>query len=166
MTEVRGLTADERWIQENEHELWPDDNFTMRHVDCHVCGPGPIGRRIVPSAFKHIYFKLNKWSDSYGEEHTDRQKCKPSMADVVSSELEDEPGKHTVMLDLDVPSALIPSSTPGHYHLYIDVKMSWWRYRALLKQLSSAGIIEKGYYEASLRRKATHLRPPWVRKQV
>jgi len=73
-------------------------------------------------------------------------------------------GKHAPVLDLDVPHTLIPSTTPGHSHLYLDVELSWWRYKRLLKQLSLAGIIEPGYYRASKRRGFTAVRLPWVKK--
>lgn len=29
--------------------------------------------------------------------------------------------KHTILLDLDVPAKLVPSTTEGHSHLYIDI---------------------------------------------
>lgn len=74
-------------------------------------------------------------------------------------------GWHTVMLDIDQPVRLVPSTTPGHWHLYIDVAMPWWRYRKLLKALKNAGIIEPGYYSASVARRCTALRLPWVKKE-
>jgi hypothetical protein len=72
---------------------------------------------------------------------------------------------HTVALDIDVPVRVLPSSSYGHYHLLIDVAMPWWKYRRLLKALAKAGIIERGYYRASVRRRATFLRLPWVKKK-
>jgi len=76
-----------------------------------------------------------------------------------------QPGHHTVALDVDWPVRAIPSSTPGHYHLWIDCPpMPWWRYRRLLRALKQAGVIEPGYYSAAVARRATHLRLPWVRK--
>lgn len=38
--------------------------------------------------------------------------------------------------------------------------MVWWRYRLLLKAMVVAGIVERGYYRASVKRKATFLRKP------
>lgn len=75
-------------------------------------------------------------------------------------------GWHTVMLDIDRPVRLVPSTTPGHWHLYIDVAMPWWRYRKLLRALKNAGIIEPGYYSASVARRCTALRLPWVKKEA
>lgn len=71
---------------------------------------------------------------------------------------------HMVMLDLDMPAHLVPSSTPGHSHLYIEAVMDWPRYEALLWALAEAGVIERGYAEVSIKRQATFLRLPWVRK--
>ena len=100
------------------------------------------------------------------------------VSNILSSEIIDDPARtarfgaggegdgplHTVMLDLDVPARLIPSSTGGHYHLYIDVPMPWGKYKRLLKTLAHVGIIEPGYYKAACSRKATFLRLPWIKK--
>jgi len=71
---------------------------------------------------------------------------------------------HMPAIDLDVPAHYEPSSTPGHGHLYIDVAMSWRKYRRLLKALVEAGLVEPGYYRASKARRATMLRLPGVTK--
>ena len=91
----------------------------------------------------------------------------PAAAHLVSSRIATGPhtGKHTPMVDLDIPTALLPSSTPGHHHLYLDLPMTWRAYRRLLKALWKAGAIEKSYYTAAKRDRATHLRPPWAKKQ-
>jgi hypothetical protein len=68
------------------------------------------------------------------------------------------------VLDLDLPAQLIPSSTPGHFHLYLDVELSHSTYMDLLTALAAAGIIERGYADASRERGYTAVRLPWVRK--
>lgn len=73
--------------------------------------------------------------------------------------------KHKLILDLDHPAMLIPSTTPGHSHLYVDVEMSWERYAALLLALAEAGVVERGYADASLARGFTSVRLPWVKKE-
>lgn len=83
-------------------------------------------------------------------------------ATLVSSKLED--GQHAPALDVDLPCRLVGSSTPGHFHLFIDKPMSWRRYRAILKALKNAGIIEPGYYDVSVKRRMTMLRLPHIRK--
>lgn len=72
---------------------------------------------------------------------------------------------HAPALDIDVPARLVPSSTPGHSHLYIDVPMDWATYSNLLRALGAAGILETGYVEASIRQGATFLRPEGMTKE-
>jgi hypothetical protein len=88
------------------------------------------------------------------------------MAQVFSSEVDGGKKMHTVAIDVDHHVAVRESSTPGHHHLFIDVEMSWREYRRLLRVLAEVGIIERGYYQASLWRKATHVRLPWVKKRA
>jgi len=73
-------------------------------------------------------------------------------------------GQHAPAIDIDFPARLVPSSTEGHYHLYFDIQMPWWKYKRLLRALKNAGIVEKGFYKIAKRRKQTHLRLPHVRK--
>ena len=93
-----------------------------------------------------------------------RTRATIAESDVVSSELFGDLDSHAPCIDLDVPAVLVPSSTPGHSHLYIDVPMTWEQYEAILTALADAGVMEQGYYRASKLRKGTHLRLPWVRK--
>lgn len=67
-------------------------------------------------------------------------------------------GKHAPVLDLDIPARLVPSKTPGHSHLYIDVELSWQQYAALLNSLAWAGIIEPNYASAAQAAQATFVR--------
>ena len=83
-------------------------------------------------------------------------------ADVVSSRLPN--GRHAPAIDIDVPIRAVESSTPDHWHLYIEHEMSWRQYKRILRALVAAGVVEKGYYKASKARGGTHLRLPWVTK--
>lgn len=74
------------------------------------------------------------------------------------------PGDHKPVLDLDMPVKVVPSSTPGHNHLYIDKEMPWEDYELLLRALAAVGLIEPGYLKASLELKHTSVRLPWVKK--
>lgn len=74
------------------------------------------------------------------------------------------PSRHAVLLDLDVPAKLIPSSTEGHSHLYVDVECSQEAYFRFLDAAAEVGIITKAYAEASQRKGASYLRLPWVKK--
>lgn len=73
---------------------------------------------------------------------------------------------HAVLLDLDVPAYLVPSSTPGHSHLYVDVLVPKSELIELLEVLAKTGVIEQGYAEASIKRGRTCLRLPWVKKDL
>lgn len=87
-------------------------------------------------------------------------------ANLVSSRVGDDDsnapidGWHAPALDIDVPAALIPSSTPGHHHLYFDTLMTWEDYHKLLRVMAEVGLIESGYVLAAEARKATMLRKP------
>jgi hypothetical protein len=63
-----------------------------------------------------------------------------------------------------MPCALVPSSTPGHFHLFIERGLTWHQYRRLLKALGRAGILEPDYVRASLQRRYSAVRVPWVKK--
>ena len=82
-------------------------------------------------------------------------------ANLVSSLCDDK--HHRPAIDIDVPCELVPSSTPGHSHLYFPtIALSWWEYASLLGALTVAEIVEPAYYMASLSRRQTLLRPPGV----
>lgn len=89
-------------------------------------------------------------------------------AEVVTSQVIDKngirTGTHKLILDIDMPAVLVPSTTEGHYHLYIDHEMDWDTYVLLLDALSQAGIIQEGYFAASEDRGFTCLRTPWTKK--
>lgn len=74
-------------------------------------------------------------------------------------------GTHRPLLDIDFPATVIPSTTPGHCHLYIDKELNWKDYKKLLNLLADLGIIEHGYRGASLARGYSALRLPWIRKE-
>lgn len=70
----------------------------------------------------------------------------------------------TVAVELVRPHTLVPSSTPGHAHLYLDIPMTWRTYRGLLWGLSTVDVIEHGFYQEALQREETVLPLPWVKK--
>lgn len=86
-------------------------------------------------------------------------------ANLVSSLCTD--GKHRPALDIDVPVEVVPSSTPGHHHLYFPtITLTWGRYATLLGNLAEVGIIESAYHLASLSRHQSLLRPPGVLRAI
>lgn len=86
-------------------------------------------------------------------------------SNVVTSRLRDT-DHHKVVIDLDMDAALIPSSTPGNHHLIVAKTLPWAEYQDLLKALYAAGLIQKGYFEASVNRGASVIRTPWTKKET
>lgn len=76
------------------------------------------------------------------------------------------PGYHLPVLDLDYEAHLEPSSTIGHYHLYLNRFIEHGKYMKLLEALADCGLIERGYNDAAQKRGATFVRVPGVRKGV
>lgn len=103
------------------------------------------------------------WMDEYRSQGWNRVPADRRDAEVVSSELVDSK-LHAPVLDIDFPAVLLPSSTLGHYHLYLNKPMTWRQYKRLLKALAKANVIEKGYAKASIRRRHTAVRVPWKKK--
>lgn len=85
-------------------------------------------------------------------------------ANVVGS-LSGDGSHHLPCIDVDVPAKLVPSSTPGHHHLYIDVPLAWHDYCDLLDVMARCGIVEEGYVSAAKARGQTSCRLPHVRKE-
>lgn len=85
-------------------------------------------------------------------------------ANLICSDLPN--GKHKPMLDIDIPAALVPSSTPGHGHLYLDKELTWEQYERLLTVLWECGIIQEGVHANAVKRKYTGLRLPWHSKST
>lgn len=76
----------------------------------------------------------------------DMNEVPPDAANLVSSYLFDVNGvrMHRPVLDLDIHSVLLNSTTPGHGHLFIDKIIPEETYFELLRVLNKAGIIQDG----------------------
>jgi hypothetical protein len=85
-----------------------------------------------------------------------------SLMDIPGEQLEDP--MHRPVIDIDKSVTVIPSTTSGHSHLYINHMMPWSDYVKLLEVLVEIGVVEPGYLNASLARGYTALRLPWVSK--
>ncbi len=92
----------------------------------------------------------------------DRQPCLKDEANLLSSLCHD--GKHRLVLDFDFPARWVPSTTPGNGHLYIDKPMTWAEATKLMNVMKEVGLLQSGFVKAALVRKATHVRPEWVKK--
>lgn len=139
--------------------------LTMKYMQKHLDFYNNTTRDIIPSAYAHRTLARKKFEgvetsgyDSYYYSYWADIDVPAEKAEIVSSELLYERGTHTIMLDIDMPAELRPSKTPGHFHLYIEKKLSWRQYKKLLKALMRAGVIERSWYDASVNDKATYLR--------
>lgn len=110
--------------------------------------------------------QVTRVSDLNGYDSTESEVSDLDSANIITSEVAGKPGRHKVVLDIDLPAKLIPSSTEGHFHLMIDKEMDWEDYQRLLWVLADVGIIEEGYASSSDERGYTAVRLPWVRKDT
>lgn len=89
----------------------------------------------------------------------------PTDANLISSECDD--GGHMPLIDIDdIPVRVVPSSTPGCSHLYIDKKMGWRQYEKLLEALTDAGVVEREYFQMCKDLRASFVRTPESAKPV
>lgn len=85
-------------------------------------------------------------------------------ANVITSISSSDPRNHKLVLDIDIPAVLIPSSTSGHFHLLIDKELTWSKYEKLLDALATAEVITPEYADHSKRKGFTAVRLPWIKK--
>lgn len=71
---------------------------------------------------------------------------------------------HRPVIDIDFESALIPSSTPGHYHLYIDKLIPSQDYFDLLDALAKVEIVQPAVAKYARERGYSAVRLPWISK--
>jgi hypothetical protein len=109
------------------------------------------------------FFKVRDWKSNPEE---GRIETTLEDSNVVSSARAWD-GRHQVVLDIDHPAWLVRSTTPGHYHLYIEVPggITWADYEQLLRALAACNVIQPGFLNHSINREMTCVRPPWVKKQ-
>jgi hypothetical protein len=119
----------------------------------------------IPSRYNHPLYKMGKARtyDAGVDQPAGTAYDPKADAEVVSSQIVGT-DEHIPMLDIDMDAVLLPSSTPGHHHLYIDKPIPWKKYKNLMKALADAGIIEEGYYTASVKRGYSALRMQGVKK--
>lgn len=104
---------------------------------------------------------VDDWDD-YDAAASLRETAEVEQAHIITSLAKS--GKHKPILDIDFPAQIIPSSTEGHFHLYIDHEIEWDKYLDLITLMADVGILQPGYVRASEQRGFTAVRLPWVRK--
>lgn len=112
-------------------------------------------------ALHRILRRIEVWDADYGgTDEVAVAESDRSRADVVTSQLAENPKLHAPLFDLDIPHFYYPSSTQGHGHLYLDKPVTWRQFKRVLRAMYLAGLIEKGYYQATKRRGYATLRLP------
>lgn len=86
----------------------------------------------------------------------------PDKANLVTSRVAGD--THIPLIDVDMDAALLPSSTPGHHHLYINKPMSYENYMKLLRVMAEVGIVQNGVLKAAEQQGYTSLRMPHIKK--
>ncbi len=105
---------------------------------------------------KRTFWKSNKVGGYYTNRREELSNVPREDANLASSLCDN--GKHAPVIDIDFPARLVPSKTPGHYHLYLDVEMPWAKYQRLLRSLLTAGIIDKNFYDLTIEHKQSFAR--------
>lgn len=114
-----------------------------------------------------MYGKVENWHSSMSNDvvgYSEALTTDIEKGNIITSMVTEKVTHHKIVIDLDLPAKLIPSSTPGHFHLYIDHVMEKDAYFKLLAALMEAGLIEEGYYHASMARGYSAARLPWIKK--
>jgi hypothetical protein len=74
-------------------------------------------------------------------------------------------GTHAPVFDFDFPAYLLPSSSPGKFHLYLEKEISWESYMDVLEAMVNAGLLEPGWVDSGINHGTLLLRPPGVVKE-
>lgn len=74
---------------------------------------------------------------------------------------------HHVVIDLDHPATLVPSTQPDHGHLYVRLPrpVEWDTYLAWLEASAAIGLISRNYLRHCKVRKSSMVRLPWIKKE-
>ena len=126
-------------------------------LGCEVCRNRDLSDVQTPQ--RKLYYSQRLASgkkQEYSGEQDQTEVFNESEANLIASET--LKGTHAPVIDLDFPARLLESKTPGHFHLYLDIELSYEDHFKLLKTLADIGLVEQGYYEASLNKGASFVR--------
>lgn len=93
--------------------------------------------------------------------NVEHKEVHPLDANLISSERGN--GKHTLMLDLDIRSHYVKSTTFGHAHLYVDTDLSLADMQEIVDVLAKHGIVQQGINK-QIKRGFLAMRPPGNQK--
>lgn len=97
----------------------------------------------------------------------------PDTADLVCSDSDnagatDNQGRrmHMPVIDIDFPAQLVPSGTPGHFHLYLNKPCNWDEYIKILRAFAEAGLVQWQWVHTTEERGYSSVRHPDRPKEV
>lgn len=139
------LAAAELGIQYAEGQIKVDGPLTADQKNDYVARYMSESVGEVGNGREQVYSPLR----GYGPRLNDLSKPTESKpANLITSKTEKD-NIHLPCFDIDMPCRLVPSKTPGHYHLLIEKEMTWENYQLMLNALAIVGVVEQGYVEAS-----------------
>ena len=115
----------------------------LRHVSERV------GRRQVRPQFRQLRktYKVEQlgvdWDPENDNEAGYREEVDYDKANLVGSKTDLEEDGHLPVIDMDMPAHLEPSTTPGHFHLYVNKVVPWDKYVNLLNAMRDAGLVSE-----------------------
>jgi hypothetical protein len=113
----------------------------------------PVSDKIMEHVGAHRRkYKIEKLAEQDLDEEVLVEVETNMTADLLSSEGWTD-NIHWPVFDLDFDAALIPSKTPGHFHLYLEKALTWQKYRRLLRAFHKAGLLNDGWYKLVIKRK-------------
>ena len=149
-----------RWLKK-----WVVENWSKRYVRAE--GPATPPVLLDPSDLDG-FFTPGQQFPMAAEKDKRTEVNGLALAEAVSSE-DVKTGKHHILIDIDRYCVLIPSTQEDHFHLYVQMGLmgaglDFDDYAEWLRASAKIGLIEPGYAEASIARRATFVRLPWIRK--
>lgn len=141
----------------------------LRHETCCACAYDVLGKakQLVHSYFDPIrtYWGSRTRLTSIYSSRSDveeRFQTTREKATLIGSLCDD--GLHAPVIDIDYDAELVPSSTPGHFHLFLNKKIPFDKYLKVLRAMDEAGLIDPGFYAMAAIRKQTFVRKPGIEK--
>lgn len=111
------------------------------------------------------------WDPDFDKPEPDAVKCCANDPEYVDAPREEDPtgtilgsllpdGMQLPIFDLDFDCRLVPSRTPGHFHLYINKPLDEFKYLNILRSLAQAGIVQEAWVNRLDTHDRTFLRLP------
>lgn len=160
-----GVSQEEADVEAQIVEKAMRSQQIQKAVDWIVDAPAGLSQLMqCLSRHKNVAWQLADYESRSGDRGDPAETLE--TAEAVSSKVTAAwvPDRHVIAVDVDVPAWLVPSSTEGHSHLYVDLEMSWEDYKEWLLASAKIGLLEEGYVNAAIQRGMTSVRTPWTRK--